>query len=174
MVDPEGLTGAGARIGGAIGEGLGGIAGGAAGGAICVKLGPGAIACAYGGRAVGRRAGRAAGAAAGQFIEDCIQSFGEHCRPYYEDISRRLNDLRRRLVQFRADKLRLPETSPPGSGIRSRAGEARAFYDAQAGLRRAIARAIAAGCFNIPGDAWRLATMPLDRRYPRPYGHYNQ
>jgi RHS repeat-associated protein len=99
---------------------------------------------------------------------------GDCCKPYYDEIQRRLNEVRRRLDQFRKDSLGLPLVNPPGVKGRTRTGEAQAFYDAQAGLRRAIKAALDAGCKEIPPDAWLLATMPLDDRFPRPIGKYRQ
>jgi RHS repeat-associated protein len=96
------------------------------------------------------------------------------CAAHYLKINRLADIVRRRLIQFRQDQLNLPETNPPGVRGRTRVGEATAFYNDQASLRRAIKTALEAGCRDIPPDVWRLATMPLDTRYPRPFGIYGQ
>jgi RHS repeat-associated protein len=96
------------------------------------------------------------------------------CAEKYAEIELRANSLRRRLIEFRRDDWNLPEFNPPGVKGRTRIGEAQAFYDEQAGLRRALKEANELGCKDIPPDAWALATMPLDSRYPRPIRKYLQ
>ncbi|MEE4539422.1 MAG: RHS repeat-associated core domain-containing protein, partial [Erythrobacter sp.] len=85
------------------------------------------------------------------------------CPPLEAKIRQVRDELAERLQDFREDRGQLPRT-----GRGSRAGHAKQFYDKQIHLRWLLEQARAAGCKNIPSDAWKLATMPLDSRFPPP------
>lgn len=85
MVDPEGLSGRGAAIGGTIGGGigsvLGGILGGGGGAIVCSPTGPGALACGAVGGAEGAAAGGIAGAGIGAAIGNAIEDYCKDKKP---------------------------------------------------------------------------------------------
>jgi RHS repeat-associated protein len=133
----------------------------AAVGAFC-EINP--AVCAAAGRAVAKicveGAKIVAGAIVGWFSaadEGCACE--DDCQKRYADIETQMNIVKKRLSEYYENKLKLPEYGPYPPG--SRSGHRTAIVDAQRGLRNRLESAAAAGCNQIPSDAWWWATRPI-------------
>lgn len=93
------------------------------------------------------------------------------CEPRYQAMRVVVDELRRRYAQFMKNEGNLPEQKPsvahPRYGFRNREGEAQQFYQRKIELRKLIAKAIAAGCTDIPPEAidWAGVHRHLGPKY---------
>lgn len=89
------------------------------------------------------------------------------CKDLAQKIQQLRDELDLRQKEFIYDKLKLPLFTPPGSGLRSRTGEAQQFFEKQQALNKTLSKFNDKGCSDpIPADAWWWANKQFLQGVP--------